>query len=217
MHVLHWPDINAPLLTKLIQEHSGCNNDNPLHLQTQIPSGSAIYVDLTLECLGNHTQLLSISLTWGTLGNVSWHAVTNFPLPSRCLWESFQSARMFSWQFPWYSSSLSSVPTSANVSTAGRAAYACTFRVIAAVNRLRVWRIQKTKELSNCSHWCLSHTHSSPFSCGSSGDNMKDTCRPLWQKRAIYLWMTLSVITSTQKSYQWDFSIKHYLWWLSSL
>lgn len=123
------------VLAKLVQELPRCSNDNHLCLQTQIPTGTATYVDLALECLGNHTQVLSISLTWGAPGNVWWHAMTNFPLPSRSSWESFQSASMFSWQFPDVSSSLSYAQTSANISTAGRAAHACICRVIAARNR----------------------------------------------------------------------------------
>jgi len=51
------------MLAKLVQEHPCCGNDNCLCLQTQIPASTAMYVDLALGCLENHTRPLSISLT----------------------------------------------------------------------------------------------------------------------------------------------------------
>lgn len=123
------------VLAKLVQEHPHCSNDNHLCLQTQIPTGTAIYVDLALECLGDHTQVLSISLTWCALGNVWQHAMTNFPLPSKIHGKIFNLPTHLVNSSHDVSSSLSCVPTNAKISTAGWAVHACTCRDIANMNR----------------------------------------------------------------------------------
>lgn len=169
------------VLAKLVHEHPHCSNDNHLCLQTEIPTGTAIYVDLALECLGNHNQVFSISLTWGDLGNVWWQAMTNFPLPSRSSWESFESANMFSWQFPWckFLSFMCSNQCQYEHSwTSCSCLYLQSYCSHEQIEGLKNTEDQRALQLC-WSHQWLSHAHSFPFSCGCSGVTMKNTCRPL--------------------------------------
>lgn len=156
-------------------------------------------------CLGNHTQVLSISLTWGALGNVWWHAMTNFPLPGL-------RGKIFSLPTCFFDSSYD---VSSSLMCPNRCHYKHSWtRCLCLYLQMHYSHeqtegLKKTKLLSNCAG--VINNFMCPFHVAVQELKWETPADLSRKERALFVWLTVGVISSTQKDCQWDFSIKHYL------
>lgn len=132
-----------------------------------------------------------------------------FPSSFKNPWENFQSANTFSWQFPWCEF-LSFM--SLNQCKYGHSWMSCSCLYLEILQTWtdRGFKEHRRPEFLSCAG-VVNGSHVSivfPFRVVVQELIWKTFADLSRKKRDISVWVTYSVLISTQKSYQWDFWIK---------